>query len=549
MIKKLISSILLLESALFSVGNLPLSVAAAETKGWSDPATIYHVDDSVLNTLIDARADGVTPSDVDGKKDVICRRETYKPADRYWEGLPSTVCVGNRIWSTWYTGGTGEPREFNYLVVAYSDDNGVNWVDPYLVIDHDNGGVSLGVPNLWIDGEDLCLSYIQYYTWVIRFHNPDAADINDVVIDEPIKLTQSKIHKNPTYLRDEDGSYVYVVASENEVGDSHVNSTRIYVSKDISNKPTDSWEKRATIITSIEPTSRVFPESQVVELDFGKWLLVSRLENGIGGGVETSISNDFGHTWEPYKNSLEEPFIGPGSKGHIMRLSSGHILMINHDNSAQRSSLFAYLSTDNGNSFPYKLSIDHRSDVSYPFAQEKNGKIYVSWDKGRYIEKEIRLSIITEEDIINGKIVSEGSKEKIIINKLNSNYFEIVSIVTNFESSMEFKVGTNSSDIRKLLPSIIVVKDENNKEYTLNGVWKSAGYKPSVAGKYVFTFDSDIPSNLSDTYQMLKIEINLVDDTANIGLIIGLSAAGVVLIGASVILVGILKRKKHATIS
>ncbi|MCQ2793500.1 MAG: glycoside hydrolase, partial [Bacilli bacterium] len=476
---------------------------------WSKAAQIIKVDDSILHTPIASTTE-----------------ETYMPSDRQWEGLPSTVCTGNRIWSTWYTGGTKEPHQYNYLVVAYSDDNGKNWVDPYYVIDHIDDDVSLVVPEFWMDGDVLCLTYVQSYTWMIRFHNPDTANINDIIIDEPIRISNSKFNKNPTILKDSDGSSVYAIASEAEVGDTHQNVSKIFVSKSLENNPMDSWQRRGKVTTSIDPSSRVFAESQIVELDFGKWLLISRLDNGLGGGIETSISTDFGWTWEPYKNSLNEPFIGPGSKGHAMRLSSGNILVINHDNTAERSSLCAYLSSDKGLTYPYKMVIDERNDVSYPYAQERNGKIYVSWDKGRYIEKEIRLSIITEEDIKAGEIVGKDSFDKLIINKLNPEYKEVASLLTQFKQQFEFNVGTPSSEVRNLLPTSITVKDNLGDEHTIKGIWKSAGYTKDKAGKYYFTFDWSSPSKLVDTLKLLKVTVTLTEKSFPIGGLIAIIAGG-----------------------
>ncbi len=534
----MLSSLLLSLICAASVGNVLRTNTTnfdhySRAGDWSKAAEVIKVDETVLHTPIASTT-----------------TETYMSSDRQWEGLVSTVCTGKRLWSTWYTGGTKEPHEYNYLVVAYSDDEGKNWIDPYYVVDHIDDDVSLVVPEFWMDGDVLCLTYIQSFTWMIRFHNPDATNINDVTYDNPVRISNSKIHKNPTILKDADGNNVYAIASEAEVGDMHQNVSKIFVSKSLENSPLDSWERRGKVTTSIDPSSRVFAESQIVELDFGKWLLISRLDNGLGGGVETSISTDFGWTWEPYKNSLSEPFTGPGSKGHAMKLSSGNILVINHDNSAERSSLCAYLSLDKGLTFPYKMSIDERSDVSYPYAQEKNGKIYVSWDKGRYIEKELRLSIITEDDIKAGEIIDENSKNKLIINKLNPEYTEVASLVTQFNNKFEFKVGTPSSEIRNLLPTTIVVKDNLGVERTITGSWKSAGYNKDKAGRYYLTFDGNLPNKLTDTLKLLRVRVDLVENPFPVWAIIVIAAAGTaVLVGGGILTFLIIRKKKHEIIS
>lgn len=541
--------------ALCNIGKKAKEVGAS-TNFWVYPADVIRFDDkSRLNELIDSRADGVQEitEKIDGvEKTYTHGPETYNPQDRHWQGLPSTIVTGNRLWSTWYTGGTGEPRQFNYIVLAYSDDGGKKWVDPYFVIDHKMEGLdpsnpeinvaNVGVPNLWMDGDIMCLSYIQYGTWVVKFKNPGNPDITKVTYETPVKLTDYKIHKNPTFLTDSDGSRVMAFPGESSASSSNVSVTTINVSKDGGK----TFKQRAHISSSA-PNSRFYPESQIVELAVGKWMVVSRLEKGAAGGIETAISNDFGYTWEPYKNNLSEPFVGPGSKFHITRLSSGHILMINHDTLSERASICAYLSQDNGLTWPFKLVLDQRKDVSYPYAFEQDGKIFVSWDKGRYIEKEIRLSVITEADIVAGEFLSKNSRNKLIVSKLNSNFTDIVSVNDAFKANMEFTVGTESSEIRNELPNTITVTDSSNKQYTLNGVWRSSGYKKDILGSYYFTFEADLPYSLSDTYQLLRTKITLVEEAKKgIGTtgIVLLSVFGTVVVGVSIFfIVKTLRRK------
>lgn len=481
--------------------------AAAAVNYWNEPATVRRADETLLSTLIDPRTDGETrvTETINGTKtEYTPARETYSPQDRQWQGIPSVVSTGSRLWAVWYTGGSGEPRQFNYLALAYSDNDGKDWVDPYFIVDHpdpERTGVSCVVPNLWTDGDDLCLTYIQYSTWIIRFHDPDAEDVADVTFDEPEIFTASKLHKSPTVAKDSDGKDMFVIASEQEAGDTHIATTRVSVSKDGGK----SWQVRANI-SSAAASSRRWPESQVAQASDGSLILMSRLEGGNGGGVERSISRDYGYTWEPYAINLGEPFIGPGSKFHIMQLSSGNLLIVNHATTSSRAQLYAYLSEDNGNTWPYKMEIDGRDDVSYPCAYERGGKIYITWDKGRYLEKEIRLTILTEADIKAGEL-GEGSSLKLAVSKLNPAYTEIVSVGNAYERVQEYEVGTPSADIRAKLPTEFTVTDNKGAEYKITGTWRSSGYKADVAGTYHFTFQTTLPSSLSDTYGMLRIKV------------------------------------------
>jgi hypothetical protein len=228
-----------------------------------------------------------------------------------------------------------------------------------------------------------------------------------------------------------------------------------------------------------------------------------------------AYSDDYGATWSVYQNNLDKPYIGPGSKFFICKLSSGNLLMVNHDTSSSRSDIRAYLSTDDGNTWPYSISIDKRDDVSYPSAYETDGNIYVVWDKGRYIEKEIRLSVMTEDDIKAGQYVSDVSIYKSIISK-TGNYLDIVSVNNAFNRTITEKVGTTSSSIRAQLPTEIVVTDEQGIEHTLNGSWSSKGYKQDIAGYYIFEFIVDsMPLYLQDGKDILSIRVQLVKEDDN----------------------------------
>lgn len=528
-----------------SFGNKNIMGAKAASQ-WQVPCDVKIVDEAVLNSLIDPRADGETEKSPGSG--TYYKRETYKPEDRQWQGLVATASTGKRLWATWYTGGVKEPDPFNYVVVAYSDDNGKNWVDPYVVIDHEDPervGVSAVLPHFFMDGDDLVLHYLSQYLYYVRFSNPDADNINDVVVGEAELISDIKIHKSPTVLTDEDGAQISVVAYETRVGfTENVGTTYI----DVWDEATQKFVNRGRAITA-NPTKRRWPESQVVELEIGRWMVVSRIEGGTSGGVEVSISEDYGYTWSDYKDNLGEPFIGPGSKGHIMKLSSGNILVINHDTTSARSSLCAYLSLDQGQTFPYKLSIDGRSDVSYPSAFEKDGFIYVTWDKGRYLEKELRISKITEQDIIDGEVSAAGTFEKRIINKLNSDYTEIVSINNSFERIYNVIKGTPSSTIRDTLPTTFIVTDNDGVDHTLTGVWRSAGYKPDVPGRYYFTFMPDnISSYLGDPYLFLRVKVtvetNVPDRSNNTAYIIGGIALGFSLLAGSGAAISISRKKK-----
>ena len=484
--------------------------ASATASKWTDPATVKVVDENLLQTLVDSRADGKSQVTYSGET-WTPKRETYNPADRRWQGLVSNAKVGNRHWACFYTGGKKEPDPFNYIVLCYSDDGGKTWVDPYIIVDHadvNHSNIMLVVPNLFVDEDgDLWLTYLQSEFWGVRFHNAECENIEDLTWDEPIAFGSMKTNQPPTIITLEDGTTEWMLASEGQVGDSHVGTTKIWVSKDKGK----TWNIKSQIQSSAA-TARRWPESQVVQADGGNLILASRLEGGMAGGVEVSTSKDYGATWEKYQVNLEKPFMGPGSKFFMLRLSSGNILMINHDTTASRSKLKAWLSEDGGKTWPYSLMLDRRDDVSYPSAFEADGVIYATWDKGRYIEKEFRFSSFTEEDIKKGYILSENQVIKGLISR-PSQYVDVASTNGAFPSYIEKPVGPKSAEIRDALPTEITVTDDNGAEQTLTGKWKSAGYKEKVKGYYLLTFEVDsYPLYLSDGKDKLCIVVRLTDE-------------------------------------
>ena len=131
-------------------------------------------------------------------------------------------------------------------------------------------------------------------------------------------------------------------------------------------------------------------------------------------GVGHALSYDGGKTW-----TGEGPsgISGPNSRFHIRRLKSGRLLLINHYNFTGRSHLTAMLSDDDGKTWPHKFLLDERKDVSYPDAvEDKDGSIYVIYDRSRRGAKEILMARFVEEDIIAGESVSTDAQLKMVVN-------------------------------------------------------------------------------------------------------------------------------------
>ncbi len=171
-----------------------------------------------------------------------------------------------------------------------------------------------------------------------------------------------------------------------------------------------TWQRRATV-PSPNPW---WHEPMVVERRDGSlWMLV-RNETGV---VET-CSTDQGKTWSP--PGLPPKIRHPSSRFHLRRLASGNLLLVKHgatiDAHEGRSQLTAWLSRDDGRSWSGGLMLDERRGVSYPDStQAPDGTLFIVYDRGRTTCAEILLARLTEQDILAGRLVSPGSRLKVIV--------------------------------------------------------------------------------------------------------------------------------------
>lgn len=457
--------------------------------------------------------------------------ETYQPMDRIWQGCPNIIVTQKRIWAAWYTGGPTEPHQRNYCVIAYSEDGGKTWVDPYMIIDPAVESESTVLPLFFLYENELWIIYFHYKTtnsgtYAIKSSNFDADDINDVTWSEPAYLFARMIHHRPTVLSD--GSLVVGAQGSDKT------ITNVYKS---TNKGI-TWFQSGTAASDLNS----YHKAKIVQKKDGSLWMLSQLERGTGGGMQQSFSYDGGYTWTRYEYDLDPPLISPGARFEITRLISGNLALVSYATTNSRTDLTIYLSEDDGATWKHSILLDSRTEVSYPdLAQDEQGNIYVIWDMGRYEQKEIRMSIMTEQDIKNGKLAFE--KEMIVISKL-SDYKDIVG-ASGLDRTITVKKGTLSKDIIQNLPSPLTVIDEDGKAYQLNGRWVSKGYKADVEGKYVFTFLPEGLGLLQDVHNLLKVEIIVKAEKsgANVWLIVGIAAAVVVLAGAGLSAL-LIKRKK-----
>lgn len=343
----------------------------------------------------------------------------YGAGTRAFQGIPSIACGGDgRQWAVWYGGITPGEDHNNYVMLAVSEDCGRTWSDEKLVIDPDGEGpVRAFDPEIWLapDGR-LWLFWAQGMTadrftrsgvWTITANESKGAD---GVFSAPRRLCDGVMMCKPIVLASGEWCLPVSLWHRRDAG-----SAAMWVSADQGR----TWAQRGAC--DVPPESRNHDEHMIVERQDGTlWMLV-RTNYGIG----ESVSADGGRTWSALQPSN---IPHPSTRFFIRRLASGSLLLVRHDppdgnfadgeSKGVRSHLAAYLSADDGRTWPHRLLLDERVGVAYPDGdQAEDGTVYIIYDFQRREAREILMAAFREEDIVSGEPDSPSVCLRRLINK------------------------------------------------------------------------------------------------------------------------------------
>lgn len=439
------------------------------------------------------------------------KTETYAFEDRKWNGLP-TVCLteGGRLWAGFMTGGYGEPDPLNYNAFHYSDDGGKTWSKESLVIDHKNDEQHIYQPHLFMHEGKMQLWLNNAGQNVITIENPDCENPSEnLKLSKATKVLANNAAHRPAILSEKWGNK-WLFSAEN----SQENANAIYASTNGM-----KWDRYASVIST--NGARKWWEAQIVECADGTLIHMSRLEDGADGGMQLAYSYDGGETWTETKANNGRPFNSYSNKSHMQRLDSGNLLLLVCCSTRARQNLTAFLSEDNGKTWPYSLSLDARDQrgdwfgCGYPEAanlQDKNGEIYCVWD-ARFSFAEICCAKFTEADIKAGKIVIDGcySFGSVVRNRTKEGYVyeDIDGVKETFERSLTVEKGTEASAVAQLLPQRLTAKYKDT-EIILTGDWRCPDYNPEQVGRYTFRFFTpDLPAGVSDSFAYLTATVEI----------------------------------------
>lgn len=357
---------------------------------------------------------------------------------RVFQGCPQVeISEGGRLWATWFGSNIQSERAPNhhdqFSVISTSGDGGQTWKEVFVFDPSDLLGGGASDPLLWKDPEGQ-IRLVVHRNIDFRDREDDfASSAWEFTMldpeDEHTEWSEPRLlgNKNMSIMKPlifPDGTFLRSMDDFKHVGSAEHERIR-FLKEDRDGK---------TIFVSALPVDgdARFAEQMPIIREDGSLFTFYRAVNG----QKFAESFDGGKTWKlggyyPMQFSIDTKCI-------LLRLPSGRVLLVANDVQMKekegkktfyytdengeehevtepktaRTRMTAYLSEDEGETFPHKLLLCDDGQISYPSAAlGKDGAIYLVYDQGRGTigQHTIFLSKIAEEDILAGALTSDGS--------------------------------------------------------------------------------------------------------------------------------------------
>ncbi len=369
---------------------------------------------------------------------------------RVFQGCPTIEVSGNgRLWAAWFGSNLHaerarslpddkifdyQPDNVNHLgqfsILATSEDFGKTWKEVYVFDPSPILNGSASDPLLWKDPEGKIRFVVARNmdvrdkdgvtttTWEFKMENPDSE--NPGWTKPRLLCRDNASIMKPLILRD--GS---ILRPGDRFSQMDNPDKQFFISEDIDGK--------INFVSTLHCPEASFAEQTLLQRKDGSIYALVRRKSQPPTGFE---SYDNGKTWKEVGFPLN---VSSDTKSVFFRAKSGNIIYVCNDVSTEldkggkktiyhmengkrktvkssRINMTAYISYDEGRTFPKKLLLDERY-TSYPSVCEYGGFLYIAYDRGRgtYKAHEILLAKITEADIEAGKLVNKDSALKMEI--------------------------------------------------------------------------------------------------------------------------------------
>jgi hypothetical protein len=339
--------------------------------------------------------------------ELISNPDDFRIKNRNFEQVPTIAASadGKQVFVAWYSGGPA-PGPGNYVTLSLSLDSGKNWLNDRLVVYPKNQSHRFFDPMLWRDNQGtIRLFYGSAKDNLIwdGFGGVNSLQMawngEKMTASKPVRLTDGVMSNKPLYLPTKN-KILFPVYIDKPLPSTL--SNKPFPKKGVFIYDTQSGKNQFQLYSSIpiDEELRIHDEPQLVQIsNSGDLLAMLRTTQGI----YYTNSYDFGKSWTPIK-ALTTTGPTTSSRFYLGKLSSGNLILI-ANNSSTRNKMTAFLSKDGGKTWPYKLLLDARENVSYPDAdQTMDGTIHVVFDRERTGAKDILYCKFTEYDLISGNL-------------------------------------------------------------------------------------------------------------------------------------------------
>ena len=339
--------------------------------------------------------------------ELISNSDDLRIKNRNFEQVPTIAASadGKQIFVAWYSGGAA-PGPGNYVTLSLSLDSGKSWLNDQLVVYPKNQSYRFFDPMLWRDNQgSISLFYGSAKDNLIwdGFGGVNSLQMawngEKITTSKSLRISDGVMSNKPLYLASKNKILFPIYIDKPLLGgnlDKNYPKNGVFIYS--SNSDINQLKYYSSI--NIEEDLRIHDEPQLVQIsNSGDLLSMLRTTKGI----YYTNSSDFGKSWTSIKAFTAT---GPttSSRFYLGKLSSGNLLLI-ANNSNTRNKMTAFLSKDGGKTWPHKLLLDARENVSYPDADQTiDGKIHVVFDRDRTGAKDILYCKFTENDLISGNL-------------------------------------------------------------------------------------------------------------------------------------------------